>query len=147
MSRLKKKSLRLGSEWIGRRVLTIIDRPIGSYHPRFQHLRYPLNYGYIPGTLSGDGEAVDVYVIGEDRVFSKLYVCVLAIIHREDDDEDKLVAARTMKMVNPEYIMSMVRFVEQYFTVSIETAHGCARFKNGFQAVAIDTNQGQQEIN
>jgi inorganic pyrophosphatase len=40
----------------------VIDRPIGSVHPRFPAHVYPLDYGYIPGTTSADGAGVDVFV-------------------------------------------------------------------------------------
>lgn len=45
----------------------IIDRPLGSSHPRFSELIYPVNYGYIANTISGDGMELDVYVLGLDR--------------------------------------------------------------------------------
>lgn len=39
-----------------------IDRPCGSAHPRYPHMIYPLDYGYIPGTIGGDGAEVDVFI-------------------------------------------------------------------------------------
>jgi inorganic pyrophosphatase len=40
----------------------VIDRPRGSAHPRYPDMIYPLDYGYIPGTVGGDGAEVDVFV-------------------------------------------------------------------------------------
>jgi inorganic pyrophosphatase len=40
----------------------VIDRPRGSSHPRYPEMVYPLDYGYIPGTIGGDGAEVDVFV-------------------------------------------------------------------------------------
>lgn len=40
----------------------IIDRPKGSRHPRFSEVSYPLDYGYLAGTRSGDGQGVDVWI-------------------------------------------------------------------------------------
>lgn len=40
----------------------IIDRPKGSKHPRYKDLLYPIDYGYLAGTRSGDGEGVDIFV-------------------------------------------------------------------------------------
>lgn len=40
----------------------VIDRPAGSAHPRFPGVRYPIDYGYLEGTVGGDGEGVDVFV-------------------------------------------------------------------------------------
>ena len=40
----------------------VIDRPKGSRHPRYPEVRYPLDYGYLRGTMSGDGEGLDVWI-------------------------------------------------------------------------------------
>ena len=40
-----------------------IDRPLGSKHPKHGFI-YPINYGYVPNTISGDGEELDCYVLG-----------------------------------------------------------------------------------
>jgi inorganic pyrophosphatase len=39
----------------------VIDRPKGSLHPRSSTARYPLDYGYLAGTISGDGDGIDVW--------------------------------------------------------------------------------------
>ena len=39
-----------------------IDRPFGSKHPKHGFI-YPVNYGYVPNTISGDGEELDCYVL------------------------------------------------------------------------------------
>lgn len=40
----------------------VIDRPQGSRHPRYQSFRYPMDYGHLQGTVSPDGDAIDVWV-------------------------------------------------------------------------------------
>lgn len=40
----------------------VIDRPQGSVHPRYPDFIYPLDYGYLDGTRSGDGGGIDVYL-------------------------------------------------------------------------------------
>ena len=40
----------------------VIDRPRGSAHPRYPDMIYPLDYGYIPGTVGGDGAEVDLFI-------------------------------------------------------------------------------------
>lgn len=40
----------------------VIDRPKGSPHPRFPHIIYPLNYGYLSNTSGGDGQEIDVWI-------------------------------------------------------------------------------------
>jgi inorganic pyrophosphatase len=39
----------------------VIDRPKGSAHPRYPDMRYPLDYGYLKGTSSGDGMEIDLW--------------------------------------------------------------------------------------
>lgn len=48
----------------------VIDRPRGQPHPRFPEMIYPLDYGYIPGTVGGDGAEVDVFVGSGDAGLS-----------------------------------------------------------------------------
>ena len=41
----------------------IIDRPKGSHHPNFPEApAYPLDYGFLEGTSSMDGEGIDCFV-------------------------------------------------------------------------------------
>ncbi len=40
----------------------VIDRPRGSSHPHWPGFLYPLDYGYLEGTASGDGDGVDVWL-------------------------------------------------------------------------------------
>ena len=40
----------------------VIDRPRGSSHPRFPEIIYAIDYGYLDGTTSNDGEGVDVWL-------------------------------------------------------------------------------------
>ena len=49
-------------EYIGRIVEVEIDRKLGSKHPKYGFI-YPINYGYVPNTISSDGEELDCYVL------------------------------------------------------------------------------------
>lgn len=40
----------------------IVDRPKGSPHPHYPTFVYPLDYGYLGGTGSTDGEGIDVWI-------------------------------------------------------------------------------------
>jgi inorganic pyrophosphatase len=40
----------------------VIDRPKGSSHPRYPHVIYPLDYGYLEHTTSSDGGGIDVWL-------------------------------------------------------------------------------------
>ena len=51
--------------YLGKVVTIDIDRPIGYLHHKGEKtLLYPINYGYIPGVLGGDGEELDVFLVG-----------------------------------------------------------------------------------
>ncbi|ADG79448.1 Inorganic pyrophosphatase OS=Tsukamurella paurometabola (strain ATCC 8368 / DSM / CCUG 35730/ CIP 100753 / JCM 10117 / KCTC 9821 / NBRC 16120 / NCIMB 702349/ NCTC 13040) OX=521096 GN=Tpau_2850 PE=4 SV=1 [Tsukamurella paurometabola] len=44
----------------------IVDRRHGTAHPRYPGIVYPVDYGYLAGTVSGDGQGIDVFR-GSDR--------------------------------------------------------------------------------
>ena len=92
---MKTKSI----DYLGKGVLVKIDRPLGCKHPK-HNFYYPVNYGYIPGTISGDGEELDAYVLGE---FKPL------------DEDDKLVVMDKDKNYTDEQIRALTEFQEQYF--------------------------------
>lgn len=91
-----------------------MDRPLGSKHPKHGFI-YPVNYGYIPNTVSGDGEELDVYVLGVHKPVESFTGKVIAIIHRTNDDDDKLVVAPLDKNYTDEQIVALTEFQEQYF--------------------------------
>ena len=79
--------------YLGKTVKITVDRPLGSAHPSFPALIYPVNYGYIPGTVGGDGEEIDVYLLGVDEPVEEYTAKIIGVIYREDDAEQKLAAA------------------------------------------------------
>lgn len=80
-------------KFLNKTVKVVMDRPLGSKHPKHGFV-YPVNYGYVPGTISGDGEELDAYVLGEQEPLQEFEGNVVAIIHRLNDDDDKLVVMR-----------------------------------------------------
>ena len=97
-----------------------IDRPLGSRHPKYPDLIYTLNYGYIEGITGGDGEAQDVYVMGIDKPVSEFYGEIIAVIHRNNDVEDKWIAAPEGIRFTKEEITAATHFQEQYFDIEVE---------------------------
>lgn len=91
-----------------------MDRPLGSKHPKHGFI-YPVNYGYIANTVSGDGEELDAYVLGVHKPVESFTGKVIAIIHRTNDDDDKLVVAPVDKNYTDEQIVALTEFQEQYF--------------------------------
>lgn len=105
-------------EYLYKKVRVIIDRPLGSKHPKHE-IYYPLNYGYIPDTVSGDGEEIDAYIIGEFQPLSEFEGFVIAIIHRNNDVEDKLIVSKNLNKYSKEQIEALVEFQERFFDSEI----------------------------
>jgi inorganic pyrophosphatase len=108
--------------YLGQRVQVVIDRPLGTHHPRHPDLHYPVNYGHLPGTVSGDGAPVDAYVLGVAVSVATFEGVVIALVVRADDVEDKLVVAPLGETFSGGEIAAAVAFQEQYFVSSIVTA-------------------------
>ncbi len=49
---------------IGNTVKVVVDRPLGSYHPKYKDIYYSVNYGFVEGVLAPDGEEQDAYILG-----------------------------------------------------------------------------------
>lgn len=75
--------------------------------------------GYIPNTKSGDGEELDVYVLGVYKPLEYYEGTVIAIIHRIDDDDDKLIVVPEGKEYNNDQIRALTEFQESYFKSEI----------------------------
>lgn len=91
---------------------------MGSCHPKHGFI-YPVNYGYIAGTISGDGEELDAYVLGEHKPLDKFTGKVIAIIHRLDDNDDKLVVMADGRNYTDEQIIALTEFQEKWFKIEI----------------------------
>ena len=104
---------------IGSTVKVIVDRPLGSVHPKHKDICYSVNYGYIPGVMAADGEEQDAYVLGVNEPVSEFVGKVIAVIHRLDDVEDKWVVVPENASFTKEEIMNQVAFQEQYFQTEI----------------------------
>ncbi len=104
---------------IGREVTVVVDRPMGSRHPKHAHILYTVNYGYIEGVLAEDGEEQDAYILGVDTPIESFCGVVVAILHRKNDVEEKWVVAPKGSVYTKEEIWRAVAFQEQYFDVVI----------------------------
>ncbi len=112
---------RLVRGYLGKSIEIKIDRPIGYIHKKgAKVLNYPINYGYIPGIIGGDGEELDVYLLGVSEPVESYSCRVIAIVHRENDVEDKLVAAPEGMSFTKEEIEETVHFQEKYYKTYVE---------------------------
>lgn len=86
-----------------------IDKESGAvFVDRFLHvaMQYPGNYGFIPHTLSDDGDPVDVLIIGAIPVVPGSVVAVrpVGVMKMEDEagGDEKIIAVPTTKL-DPEF--------------------------------------------
>ena len=111
--------------YLGKTVTIEIDRPIGYVHHKGEKtLIYPINYGYIPDVLGGDGEELDVFLLGVDEPVSSYTGKIIGIVYRADDVEDKLVMAPEGMSFSAEEIARAVFFQEKYYRSTIRSLDG-----------------------
>lgn len=105
-------------QYLNKIVTVKMDRPLGTRHPK-HGWEYPVNYGYIPGTVSGDGEELDAYVLGSDVPLDEFTGRCIAIIHRTNDNDDKLVVVPDGLDLDDNTIEQKTKFQEQWFEHTI----------------------------
>lgn len=104
---------------IGDIVTVKVDRPMGTYHPEHKNIYYPINYGYIQGIIAPDGEEQDAYILGVSEPVVKFTGKVIAVIHRNNDVEEKWVVAPTNMEFTADEIKKQTDFQEKYFDIEI----------------------------
>ncbi|HMT19415.1 MAG TPA: inorganic pyrophosphatase [Candidatus Saccharibacteria bacterium] len=104
--------------FLGKIVTVTIDRPLGSKHPKHE-FEYRINYGYLDGVKAPDGEDLDAYVLGEEVPLKEFKGKCIAIIHRKDDDDDKLIVCSEDKNFTDDEIREATLFQEQWFQSEI----------------------------
>ena len=97
-----------------------VDRPLGSRHPDYPNMIYPVNYGYIKGMSAPDGDEQDAYVLGVSEAISEFWGRVIAIICRKDDVENKIVVAPDGVKFSEKEIRKLTYFQEHYFESEIQ---------------------------
>ena len=101
-------------QYLGKIIKIKMDRPFGTKHPKHGFI-YPVNYGYVPNTISGDGEEIDAYLLGVFKPVDEYTGKCIAILHRTNDNDDKLVIVPDDKEYSDDQIDALVEFQEQYF--------------------------------
>lgn len=110
--------------YLGKTVSIVIDRPVGYVHQKEKYtLKYSINYGYIPGVLGGDGEELDVYLLGVDGPVVHFTGRIIGIVYRKNDVEDKLIMAPEGCVFTQNEIAEQINFQEQYYDTEIEALH------------------------
>ena len=101
-------------DYLGKIIKIEIDRPLATKHPK-HNIYYTVNYGFVPNTISGDGEELDAYLLGVYEPVKEYEGECIAIIHRTNDDDDKLVIAPVGKNYSDEEINVLTEFQERFF--------------------------------
>ncbi len=110
--------------YLGKTVKIAIDRPVGYVHQKKKYsLTYPINYGFIPGVFGGDGEELDVYLMGVDEPVEEYSARIIGIVHRHNDVEDKLIAAPEGKNFTQNEIAQAIHFQEKHYETHIEALY------------------------
>jgi len=109
--------------YLGKTVTVHIDRKIGTPHPKHPDIIYPVNYGYVQGLVAGDGEEQDVYVLGINEPQDICECVIVAVIFRENDNEDKWVGI-PKALVGTEIcyecnIVHATHFQEQFYKIKV----------------------------
>lgn len=71
----------------------VIDRPKGSRHPKIAAAIYPIDYGYLEGTVAADGAGIDVWMGSIRPAVVTGVVCTIDLSKR--DAELKLLLGCT----------------------------------------------------
>ena len=104
--------------YLGKVVTVKVDRPLGTKHPKHDYI-YPINYGFVPHTKAPDGAELDVYILGVDNPVEEFKGKCIAIIHRTDDDDDKLIVCSDDQDFTDKEIRELTNFQEQWFKSEI----------------------------
>lgn len=103
-------------DYINKTVYAKIDRPLGCRPKKeYPDFVYKLNYGYIPNTISGDGEELDCYILGVNKPIKEFTGKCIAIIHRINEDDDKLILVPNNVNLTEFEIKESVYFSEKFY--------------------------------
>ncbi|MFZ2538185.1 MAG: inorganic diphosphatase [Oscillospiraceae bacterium] len=105
---------------IGEIVTVTVDRDLGTFHPEYPDMYYPINYGYIEGIIAPDGEEQDAYILGISKPVQVFTGKIIAIVHRKDDVEEKWVVSPENINFTKEEIAKEIQFQEKFFDSYIE---------------------------
>jgi inorganic pyrophosphatase len=111
---MNSKSLGLAKQFLGKKLKITIDRPLGSKHPDWD-FKYLVNYGFVQGVIAPDGEGLDAYLLKVMVPVNTYEGFVVAIVHRLDDDDDKLVLVPEGESISDEEIERLVEFQEKWY--------------------------------
>jgi len=129
--------------YLNQNIKVKIDRPFGSKHPEYNYI-YPVNYGYVPNTISGDGEEIDCYILGVFEPLNEFVGKCIAIIHRIDDNDDKLVIVPENRNFTNKEIEALTEFQERFF--KHEIIRGDTEFNSLIPELSVSNIETSKEF-
>ncbi len=108
-------SLKLARTYLGKRVDLEFDQQVGSSYAPHEIESYPINYGYVPGTKAPDGDELDAYLLNVNEPLNKSSGHCIAVIHRLNDNDDKLICVPEVVELTDEEISAQVDFQERLY--------------------------------
>ena len=117
----REASAEAALSYLGKTVTVTVDRPLGSRHPDHGFV-YPINYGFMKGTIGGDDEELDAYILGVARPVKEFTGRCVAVILRRDDIEDKLIVAASESRFSADEVRELTAFQESAFRIEIRCA-------------------------
>lgn len=112
---MESESLKLAKTFLGKKVKLKFDQPVGSSYAPHKIESYPINYGYVPGVLAPDGDDLDAYLLNVFKPLEEAEGICIAIIHRLEDDDDKLIVVPEGTELSDEEIIKQVSFQEHLY--------------------------------
>jgi inorganic pyrophosphatase len=112
----KSISLEMCKQYLGKKVAIVIDQPYGTY---YKNALYTSNYGYVPNTVAPDGMGLDAYFLGPEEPLKEAEGFCIAIVHRLEDDDDKLILVPEGVTLTDKEIDEAVNFRENFFEHTI----------------------------
>lgn len=123
-------------EYLDKTLEVKIDRPFGSKHPKYGFI-YPINYGFVPNTISGDNEEIDCYVLGIFEPLKSFTGRCIAIIHRLNENDDKLVIVPDGKSFTNNEIRVLTEFQERFFQSKIIRSSNYLEFNKTIPELSV----------
>lgn len=100
--------------YLNQNVKVKVDKPLGSKHQKYGFI-YTVNCGFVSDTINKDGEQVDCYVLGVFEHISEFIGKCIAIIHRINDNNDKLIIVPENRNFSNKEIDILIEFQERFF--------------------------------
>lgn len=89
-----------------------LDRPLNQSIPH--------NYGYVPGTLSKDGDPLDVFIVSKHPItaLTEVEVEIIGVLKCTDGgvEDDKLLAVLPNEYKNEAYVEESIREIADYLS-------------------------------